>query len=414
MKRKGGVWVKTKRVGTGNWKLRKGVNQVRGVSIIGIGETKMGKHPDRSLRSLILEAGTKAIEDAGIEKKQIEALYIGNFNSSFLCLQSHMGAMASEVLGLGEIPTMRTEGACASGSIAFRQGYLAIAAGLCDVVLVGGVEKMTHQDTETVTTGIAGAADVDIEVNVGATFPSIFAMMANRYAYEYTDPRMAMAACAVQNHENGFLNPDAQMQKKITTDQVINGFKIADPLTVFDCSLVTDGAAFVVLAATDMAKSICKKRLVEVIGAGHAGDTLTVATKRSLTTLYATVNAANQAYKMAGVKPADIHLAEVHDCFTITQILNSEDLGFFPKGQGAQAVLDGKTMLNGQIPINTSGGLKSKGHPIGATGICQMFEVVTQLRGEAGARQLKKADIGLTHNLGGTAATCLVHILKGR
>lgn len=387
---------------------------MRSVSIIGIGETKMGKHPDRSLRSLIQEAGTKAIEDAGIEKKQIEALYIGNFNSSFLCLQSHMGPLASEVLGLGNIPTLRTEGACASGSLAFRQGYMAIASGLCDIVLVGGVEKMTHRDTETVTTGIAGAADVELEVNIGSTFPSVFAMLANRYAYEYTDPRMAMAACAVQNHENGLLNPDAQMQKKITTDQVLAGFKIADPLTVFDCSLVTDGAAFAVLAATDIAKGICKKRLVEVIGAGHAGDTLTVATKRSLTTLYVTKYAAEQAYKMAGLKPADIHLAEVHDCFTITQILNIEDLGFFPKGKGPQAVLDGKTALHAQIPINTSGGLKSKGHPIGATGICQIYEVVTQLRGDAGARQLRKADVGLTHNIGGTAATCLVHILKGR
>ncbi|MHC1760764.1 MAG: thiolase domain-containing protein [Negativicutes bacterium] len=387
---------------------------MRSVSIIGVGETKMGKYPAKSLRSMIQEAGMQAIEDAGIEKKQIEALYIGNFNSSFLVLQSHMGPLASEVLGLGNIPTLRTEGACASGSLAFRQGYLAIASGLCDIVLVGGVEKMTHRDTETVTTAIAGAADVELEVNIGATFPSVFAMLANRYAYEFTNPRMAMAACAVQNHDNGLLNPDAQMQKKITTEQVLNGIKIADPLTVYDCSLVSDGSAFVVLAATDVAKNICKKRLVEVIGAGHAGDTLTVATKRSLTTMYATVYAANQAYQMAGLKPADIDLAEVHDCFTITQILNIEDLGFFPKGEGVQAVLDGKTALHGQIPINTSGGLKAKGHPIGATGIAQIYEVVTQLRGEAGARQLKKADIGLTHNIGGTAATCLVHILQGR
>lgn len=387
---------------------------MRSVSIIGIGETKMGKHADRSLRSLIKEAGTKAIDDAGIAKEQIQALYMGNFNSSFLCLQSHTGALTSEVLGLGNIPTLRTEGACASGGIAFRQGLLAIASGMCDIVLVGGVEKMTHRDTETVTTGIAGAADVEMEVNVGATFPSIFAMLANRYAYEYTDPRLAMASCAVQNHSNALLNPDAQMQKSITVDTVLGGFKIADPLTVYDCSLVTDGAAFAVLAATDIAKDICKKRIVEVIGSGHAGDTLTVATKKSLTTMYATVHAADQAYKMAGVKPEDIDLAEVHDCFTITQILNIEDLGFFPKGQGVQAVLDGKTALHGQIPINTSGGLKAKGHPIGATGVSQIYEIVTQLRGEAGSRQLNKANIGLTHNLGGTAATCLVHILQGR
>lgn len=386
---------------------------MRSVSIIGIGETKMGKLPDRNLRSLIAEAGEKAIADAGIEKKQIEALYLGNFNSQFLCHQGHMGPMVSEVLGLGKIPTVRTEGACASGSLAFRQGYMAVAAGFYDIVLVGGVEKMTHCSTETVTTGIASAADVESEVNVGITFPSIFAMMANRYFYEYGNAREAMALCAVQNHEHGFLNPDAQMRKKISVEQVLSGMPVADPLTVFDCSLVTDGAAFLVIAATDAATSVPKHRAVEVIGSGQAGDTLTAATKSSLTTLEATVRAAMKAYKMAGVTPADISLAEVHDCFTITQILNIEDLGFAEKGKGPRLVLEGKTGLGGTIPVNTSGGLKSKGHPIGATGISQMFEIVTQLRGEAGERQVQNARIGLTHNLGGTAATCVVNIFRG-
>lgn len=386
---------------------------MRSVSVIGIGETKMGKLPDRSLRDLIREAGSKAIADAGIDKDTIEALYIGNFNASYLCYQSHLGPLASEVLGLGNIPAVRTEGACASGSLAFRQGLIAIASGIYDVVLVGGVEKMTHRETETVTTGIASAADVELEVNLGATFPSIFAMLANRYFYEYGNVREHMAMCAVQNHANALLNPDAQMHKKISMEEVKNGFPVAYPLTVFDCSLVTDGAAFVVLAATEVAKKISHKRIVEVIGSGHAGDTLTIATKKSLTTLDATVNAATQAYKMAGIKPSDIDFAEVHDCFTITQILNIEDLGFFEKGQGGIAVLEGKTALDGKLPINTSGGLKAKGHPIGATGLSQVYEVVTQLRGEAGPRQVRKADIGLTHNLGGTAATCLVNIFRG-
>jgi len=387
---------------------------MRSVSVIGIGETKMGKLPDRSLRSLIEEAGKKAIADAGIDKEMIKALYMGNFNAQYLCHQGHMGPLASEVLGLGTIPTLRTEGACASGSLAFRQAMIAIAAGVYDVVLVGGVEKMTHCATEVVTTGIASAADVEFEVNHGATFPSLFAMMANRYFYEYGNAREAMAMCAVQNHENGLLNPDAQMHKRITIDQVKAGMPVAYPLTVFDCSLVTDGAAFVVLAATDIAKAIAKKRIVEVIGCGHAGDTITLATKKSLTTLAATVNAAKEAYAMAGVKPADISLAEVHDCFTITQILNIEDLGFAQKGAGPKAVLEGKTALSGVIPINTSGGLKAKGHPIGATGISQIYEIVTQLRGEAGERQVKNTDIGLTHNLGGSAATCVVNIFRGR
>lgn len=386
---------------------------MRSVSVIGIGETKMGKHFDKSLRDLIREAGEKALADAGIEKDLVQALYMSNFNSQYLCYQGHMGPLASEVLGLGTIPTVRLEGACASGSLAFRQGLIAIQAGLYDVVLIGGVEKMTHRATETVTTAIASAADFELEASVGITFPSIFAMIANRYFYEYGNARDAMAMCAVQNHENAVLNPDAQMQKQITIAQVKSGFPIADPLTVFDCSLVTDGSAFVVLAATDLAKIISKKRPIEVIGSGHAGDTLTAATKQSLTTLAATVRAAKDAYRMAEIKPSDVDLAEVHDCFTITQILNIEDLGFFEKGTGPQAVLAGKTAQDGLVAVNTSGGLKAKGHPIGATGLSQIYEIVTQLRGEAGPRQVKGADIGLNHNLGGTAATCVVNIFKG-
>lgn len=387
---------------------------MRSVSVIGIGETKMGKLPERSLRELIKEAGSKAICDAGIEKEQIQALYMGNFVAQPLCLQGHMGPLASEVLGLGSIPTVRTEGACASGGLAFRQAYVAVASGLYDIVLVGGVEKMTHQPTGVVTTAIGGASDAVYEVNVGATFPSIFAMLAQRYAYEYDkNVREAMAMCAVQNHENAMLNPDAQMQKRVTIEQVKSGFEVAFPLTVFDCSLVTDGAAFVVIAATDIAGKISKKRVVEIVGSGHAGDVLTIAAKKSITTLSATLDAAKQAYSMANIKPKDINLAEVHDCFTITQILNIEDLGFFPKGKGGRAVLEGKTARSGEIPVNVSGGLKAKGHPIGATGLSQIYEVVTQIRGEAGERQLRNADIGLTHNLGGTAATCVINIFRG-
>ncbi|MGB9082921.1 MAG: thiolase domain-containing protein [Desulfuromonadaceae bacterium] len=387
---------------------------MRSVSVVGIGETKIGKFPDRTLRSLILEAGSKAIDDAGIGREDIGALFMSNYNAQSFCGQGHLGPLASEVLGLGNIPTIRVEGACASGSLAFRQALSAIASGMYDMVLVGGVEKMTHQSTEAVTAGLAGASDVEIEAALGATFPSIFAMIANRYSHEYGNVRDEMAMCAVQNHENALLNPDAQMQKRITVEQVKNGFPIASPFTIYDCSLVSDGAAFVVLAATDVAKSICRKRLVEVVGCGQAGDTLTLASKGSMTTFAATVLAAQQAYSMAGIMPSQIDLAEVHDCFTITQIINTEDLGFFAKGKGAIAVAEGKTAINGRIPINVSGGLKAKGHPIGATGLSQIYEIVTQLRGDGGARQLTKADIGLTHNIGGTAATCVVSIFRGR
>lgn len=387
---------------------------MRSVSVIGIGETRMGRFSERSLRELILEAGEAAIQDAGIGKNEIQALFMSNFNAQFLCGQGHIGPLAAEVLELGNVPTLRVEGACASGSLAFRQAQIAVASGLYDMVLVGGVEKMTHRSTEDVTEGIASASDFGLEAGLGATFPALFAMIANRYIHEYGEARNAMAICAVQNHENALLNPDAQLHKRITLEQVKSGLPIADPLTLYDCSLVSDGSAFVVLAATDLAKAVCRKRLVEVVGSGHAGDSLTLAAKKSLTSFAATLNAANQAYAMAGVVPGDIQLAEVHDCFTITQLINCEDLGFFPKGKGACAIMDGMTAADGPIPINLSGGLKAKGHPIGATGLSQIYELVTQLRGEAGARQLPQADLGLTHNIGGTAATCVVNIFRGR
>jgi len=387
---------------------------MRSVSVVGIGETKFGRFPETSLKELILEAGTKAIADAGIGREDVKALFMSNFSAQPFCGQGHMGPLAAEVLGLGNIPTIRIEGACASGSLAFRQALGAVATGMYDIVLVGGVEKMTHQSTEAVTSGLAGASDYGLEAGIGATFPSLFALIANRYFHEYGNVRDEMAMCAVQNHENAMLNPDAQMHKRITVEQVKNGLPIADPLTIYDCSLVTDGAAFVVLAATDVAKTFCLKRLVEVVGCGQAGDTLTLSSRNSLTTFAATLLAAQQAYAIADVAPSQIDLAEVHDCFTITQIINIEDLGFFAKGKGARAVAEGKTAANGQIPINVSGGLKAKGHPVGATGLGQIYEIVTQLRGEGGARQLKKADIGLTHNIGGTAATCVVSIFRGR
>lgn len=386
---------------------------MRKVSVIGIGETRFGKLPNMSLKDMIKEAGEKAIADAGIEKEMIQSVYFGNFNAQYLCYQGHLGPMVSEVLGLGNIPTVRTEGACASGSLALRQAYVAVASGLYDVVLVGGVEKMTHQPTNYVTTGIASASDFEAEGNIGITFPSIFAMIANRYFYEYSkDAREAMAVCAVQNHDNALLNPDAQLRKKITVEDVYNGFMITDPLTVFDCSLVTDGSVFAVVCSEEIARKYGNGRAVDIIGSGHAGDALSLAGKKTITTFAATRGAAAEAYKMAGLTPKDIDFAEVHDCFTITQIINGEDLGFFEHGKGWKAVLEGRTARDGEKPINVSGGLKAKGHPIGATGISQLYEVVTQLRGEAGERQLKKADIGLTHNIGGSGATCVVNIFR--
>ncbi len=386
---------------------------MRSVSIIGIGETRMGRFPDRSIRDMILEAGTKAINDSGIDKKSIEAVYLGNFDGQQLCGQGHMGPLVSEVLDLGNIPTVRTEGACASGSLAFRMGLTAVMSGMYDIVLVGGVEKMTHRATDDVTEALVSAMDYELEATQGFTFPANFAMMANRYFYEYRNVKKEMAMCAVNAHRNASLNPDAQMPKEITLEKALAASPIATPLSLFDCSLVTDGAAFLVLATTEIAKKIKKHRVVEVIGSGHAGDNITLFSKKAITSFSAAKLAAKQAYNQANLKPADIDFAEVHDCFTITQIINIEDLGFAEPGYGADLVAEGGIALEGKKPINSSGGLKAKGHPIGATGLSQIFEVVTQLRGDAGQRQLKKADIGLTHNLGGTAATCVINIFRG-
>lgn len=386
---------------------------MRRVSVMGIGETPMGRYPERTLSDMIRQAAGNAMQDAGIEKERIQAVYVGNFNSSFLCGQSHLGAMVIETLGLGNVPAVRTEGACASGSLALRNALIAVGAGVYDVVLVGGVEKMCHQPTDVVTTGIASAMDFDMEAMRGFTFPASFAMIANRYFHEYRNVKNEMAMCAVNAHANAMLNPNAQMHKPVTLEKVLSADLIAEPFSLFDCSLVTDGAAFVVIAASDIAAENKKHRQVEIVGSGHAGDALSLAAKPCFTSFAATHAAAKQAYGQAQLKPEDIDFAEVHDCFTITQIINTEDLGFFEKGKGGDAVAEGHTALRGKKPINSSGGLKAKGHPIGATGISQLFEVVTQLRGEAGERQLKKADIGLAHNLGGTAGTCLIHILKG-
>ena len=388
---------------------------MRSVSVIGIGETKLGKLPDRTLRDLIAEAGGKAIADAGIEKSMIQAAYIGNFNAGTLCGQSHLGPLVTEVLGLPNIPAVRVEGACGSGGLAFRQAYIGVMSGLYDVVIVGGVEKMTHQTTDAVTATLASAMDVDYEAMAGLTFPGCFAMIANRYFHDFRNVKKEMAMCAYNNHLNASLNPDAQMQKVFELEKILNADLIADPLSLFDCSPMTDGAVFTVIAATDVVKGDARNRMVDIIGSGHSGDYLTMATRKPITTFPATVSAAAQAYKQAGITAKDVHLAEVHDCFTITQIINIEDLGFAEKGKGGDAVANGDILRDGgRIPINVSGGLKAKGHPVGATGISQIYEIVTQLRGDAGPRQLKKCEIGLAQNLGGTASTAVVHIFRGR
>ncbi len=384
---------------------------MRKVSVIGVGLTKFGEHWEKSFRELAVEAGARALQDAKMEGGKIQALFGASMSSGRLVGQEHVGALMADQLGLNPIPAIRCEAACASGGVALRAGWFAVASGAYDVVAVGGIEKMTDVSTEDVATALGGAGDQEWELFNGATFPSIYALMARRHTHEYGTTEEQMAAVAVKNHKNAVHNPYAQYQKEITLEQAMKSTIVSSPLKVFDCSPITDGAAVAILAAHEVAKIYCEQP-VEIAASAQASDTLALASRRSLTELAATKTAAQDAFKQAGIAPRDVDVAEVHDCFTIAEIMAVEDLGFFEKGQGGPATEAGRTALGSEISINTSGGLKAKGHAVGATGIAQVAEIVTQLRGQAGARQVRGAEIGLCHNVGGSGGTAVVHILK--
>ena len=380
------------------------------VAILGVGTTKFGENWDKNLRQLAIEAGTKAIMDAGIRGRDLDAIYVGNMSAGRFVGQEHVAAMVSGELGLS-IPASRIEGACASGGLALRQALFSILSGQHDTVLVGGAEKMTDLMTDGVTSSLMGAGDQEWEAYYGVTFPSLYAMIARRHMFEFGTTREQMAKVAVKNHHNGSLNPIAQFRKEITIKQVLDSPMVADPLTLFDCSPITDGAATLILCKEELAKKYTDNP-VYIIGSGQASDTLALHDRRSLTTLDATVKASKEAYRQAGITVKDIDLAEVHDCFTIGEIIATEDLGFCKKGEGGKLLDEGATEIGGRIPVNTSGGLKAVGHPVGATGVKQAVEIVLQLRGQADKRQLKDAKIGLTHNVGGSGATAVVHIFS--
>ncbi|MCD6227660.1 thiolase domain-containing protein [Candidatus Micrarchaeota archaeon] len=384
---------------------------MRKVSIIGAGMTKFGERWDKGIPELIAEAGVRALVDANLSGEEIQAVYGGTMAAGRLVGQEHIGALLADAMGLNPLPSVRVEAACASGGVALRQAYLSVASGMYDIVVVGGVEKMTDVSTGDATIALAGAGDIEWEFFSGATFPALYALIARRHMTEFGTTEEQLAAVAVKNHENGSHNEFAQFQNKITIDQVLNSKPIADPLKILDCSPITDGAAAVVLASSDIAKKYTDTP-IEIIGSAQASDTLALHDRESLTSLKAARVAAENAYKQAKVTPKDINLAEVHDCFTIAEVLAIEDLGFFPKGKGGIATLEGETALNSKISINTSGGLKACGHPVGATGVKQAAEITWQLRGEAGKRQVDNATIGLTHNIGGSGATAVVHIMK--
>ncbi|HKE22185.1 MAG TPA: thiolase domain-containing protein [Bryobacteraceae bacterium] len=383
---------------------------MRPVAVIGIGKTPFGAFADRDLRSLAVESGEKCLTNARIAPDQVESFYLGNFAGPSFVGQNHLAPYVSTALGITGVPATRIEAACASGGSAFFHAWSEVSAGIYDIVMVVGVEKMTSQPTARVSQILAEAGDCSGEMKAGSTFASLFAMIANRHMHDFGTTREHLASVAVKNHAAGALNPDAHMRKVITLEQALKAKPIAEPLTLYDCSLISDGAAAVILAPLDRAREFTAKP-VRVLGIAQASDYVALDQKDDITTFPAVRKAGDKAYAMAGVKPADIQFAELHDCFTIAEIIATEDLAFVKRGQGGPYAFEGCTSLHGARPINTSGGLKSKGHPVGATGVAQICDLVLQMRGQAGERQLKRAELGLAENLGGSGATCVVTIL---
>lgn len=409
--------------------------------MVGTGMSKFGAFPQLTSRDLFVEAflEMKAGVDKGLDPNHIEALYVGNFSSDQFEKQAHIAPILASWLGISPIPAIRLEDACASGAVALRQAALAIASGEYDVVLVGGLEKMTDLPIAAVTEALATAADTQFEIPSGFTFPGFYAAMATAYLAHYNADRDALFHVSIKNHKNGALNDKAQFGQSIadimaakkaravergkpepTWQTELEFLKdprgnpnIAWPMTLFDCSPVSDGGAVALLVAEDIAKEFTDTPLY-LIGSGQASDG-SLADRENLYSIPAAEIAGKQAYAMAGLGPGDIELAEVHDCFTIAEIMATEDLGFFPRGEGWKAAMAGKTARDGEHPINTSGGLKSKGHPVGASGIGQVIEIWKQLRGVAGERQLPgQPRIGLAHNIGGSGQTCVVNIFERR
>ncbi|MFQ5458698.1 MAG: thiolase domain-containing protein [Myxococcota bacterium] len=384
---------------------------MREVVVAGVGMTPFGVFPDKRIEDLVYEAGKAALGDAGLweSRDEVEALYVGNFSAEGFNGQNHLAPIAARALGLGGVPASRTEGACASSGIALREAVLLVGGGVFDVVLVVGVEKMNALETSGITRVLGEAAHAREESAAGATFPSLFAMVARRHMHQYGTTREMLSAVAVKNHRHGLKNPRAHMRKEITIEKAMASAPVCEPLNLYDCSLISDGAAALVVASAERARSLAGIP-VRVLGAGQASDAPCLHHKPDITVSRATRLAGSRAFAQAGLSPRDVSLAEVHDCFTIAEIVATEDLGFFEKGKGGPAALEGATARGGRIPVNVSGGLKSKGHPVGATGLAQVVEAATHLRGEAGERQVGGARVALTHNLGGSGATCTVHL----
>ncbi len=384
---------------------------MRDVAVIGIGETKIGELWESSLRELGIEAGLKAIQDSGVSGDDIDRMYIGNMSAGKLINQEHVAPLIADYSGLHELPSLRIESGSASGGMALAEGYKAVASGMDDIVVVGGAEKMTDVGDEEAKEILSSTADQEWETVFGATFDSLYAMMARYHMNEHGTTKDHLAEVAVKNHENAAKNPNAQYPRETSKEFVKSMPMVADPLGMFDCAPLSDGAAAVVLCPVDKAEEFAGEP-VKIAGVGQGADHMAVHDREDMGTMRATEDAAEEAYRQADIGPDDIDFAEVHDNYTITEIMAIEDLGFFDKGDGGPATERGDTRLNSEVSVNTSGGLKAKGRPVGASGINQAVEAVIQLREDAGERQVEEPRYGLTHNIGGTGASAVVHIFE--
>ncbi len=382
---------------------------MRKVAVVGVGQTKFGEHWDRSLRELAAEAGNAAVKDSGLGKNDVQTLFVGNMAGGKFASQEHVAALVATQLGITPVPATRVEAACASGATAVRQGYMAVASGLYDIALVVGVEKMSDLPASEVVASLMAASDHELEAGVGLTFSGLYALMARAHMYKYGTTEEQMAAVSVQNHKNAVGNKYAQFPYAVKLDAVMKSPMVADPLKLLDCSPITDGAAAIVLVSENIAKKTANP--VWIAASSQASDTIALHERESLTEMKATKLAAKTAYETAGLKAGKIDAFEVHDCFSINQIISLEGLGVAETGKGGKFIESGRSALDGEAPTNTSGGLKAGGHPVGATGVRQIIDITRQLRGTA-HNQIKDAKLGLALNVGGSGATSVVHILS--
>jgi len=380
--------------------------------VAGVGLTHFGSHPARTSRDLFAEAGLAALDDAGVDPTDVEGVFYGNFMGDIAEHQGHQGPLAAEALGV-DAPATRYESACASSGVALRQAVRDMRNGEADVLVVGGAERMTNLDTEETTEALAIAADDLYEVRAGMTFPGAYALMARAYFEKYGGSREDLAEIAVKNHANAVGNDHAQFQREITVEDALDAPMVAEPLGLYDACPITDGASAAVLVSPEYAKEHDLDADVAITGTGQGGDKMALHDRDALAHTPAATDAADEAFADAGIGTGDVDVAEVHDCFTIAEVLALEGMGFFDEGEGVTAAAEGVTTADGDLPVNLSGGLKAKGHPVGATGVSQLAELTKLLRGDHhNSDRVADARVGVAHNAGGTVASATVHVLE--